>query len=160
MKITNSPEETINYALSMPEIFQPGCVYGLRGDLASGKTTFIKGILLALNYGKVVNSPTFTLINEYDADYKVIHIDCYREDDINRWFHERLRHVFISWIEANVDKLAVHPVDYIDRTTHSTGFTSFLNKNLRSRKHITRPTIVVILVDTIDEINTDVVESC
>ena len=120
MKITNSPEETINYALSMSDIFQPGCVYGLRGDLASGKTTFIKGILLALNYGKVVNSPTFTLINEYDADYKVIHIDCYREDDINRWVDLGILEYFssdcivlIEWPEI-IEPLLPKDISYID----------------------------------------------
>ena len=38
------------------------------------------------------------------------------------------------------------------------GYTN--NLNLRLKKHITSPTTVVTLVDTIDEINTDVVESC
>ena len=42
----------------------------------------------------------------------------------------------------------------------SIGFGSFLNRNLRIKKHITSPTTVVTLVETIDEINTDVVESC
>ena len=72
MKITNSPEETIAYASSIADFFQSGNVYGLRGDLASGKTTFIKGVLLGLNYDKVVNSPTFTLMNEYDADLNLL----------------------------------------------------------------------------------------
>ncbi len=38
-----------------------------------------------MNYRYQVTSPTFTLINEYEADIKVIHIDCYRENDIKRW---------------------------------------------------------------------------
>ena len=53
--------------------------------MASGKTTFIKGLLMGMEYNDMVNSPTFTLINEYHAIHKVIHIDCYREDDIDRW---------------------------------------------------------------------------
>ena len=32
-----------------------------------------------------VTSPTFTLVNEYDTKYPVIHIDCYREDELVRW---------------------------------------------------------------------------
>ena len=62
-----------------------GDVISLEGDLGSGKTTFIKGILKGLNYNYDVTSPTFTLINEYDADLKVIHIDFYRENNIQRW---------------------------------------------------------------------------
>ena len=84
-KITTSLEDTINYAKSLSSFFELGGIYGLRGELGSGKTTFIKGLLEGLGYKEMVNSPTFTLINEYDADYKVIHIDCYRENDIDRW---------------------------------------------------------------------------
>ena len=53
--------------------------------MGSGKTTFVKGILKGLNYKYDVTSPTFTLINEYNADLKVIHIDFYRENDTQRW---------------------------------------------------------------------------
>ena len=84
-KITNSPEETIDYAKSIASSFKPGDIYGLRGEMASGKTTFIKGLLMGMKYKNMVNSPTFTLVNEYDAFNKVIHIDCYREQKLNRW---------------------------------------------------------------------------
>ena len=55
------------------------------GNLAAGKTTFIKGVLKGLGYQYEVTSPTFTLINEYYAKFKVIHIDFYREENIVRW---------------------------------------------------------------------------
>ena len=120
MKITNSPEETIAYASSIADFFQSGNVYGLRGDLASGKTTFIKGVLLGLNYDKVVNSPTFTLMNEYDADLKVIHIDCYRENDIDRWVDLGILEYFssdyiviIEWPEI-IKPLLPNDTFYID----------------------------------------------
>ena len=83
-KITTSPEETESLASSLSTSFTPGGVYGFIGDLASGKTTFIKGLLSGLDFDGIANSPTFTLINEYNAKYRVIHIDCYRESDINR----------------------------------------------------------------------------
>ena len=83
--ITTSPEETIDYAKSIASSFSSGEVYGLKGQMASGKTTFIKGLLMGMGYKSMVNSPTFTLINEYDAISKVIHIDCYRENNISRW---------------------------------------------------------------------------
>ena len=123
MKITNSPEETIIYAESMSDFFRPGNVYGLKGDLASGKTTFIKGVLLGLNYKKIVNSPTFTLINEYDADYKVIHIDCYRENDIDRWIDLGILEYFssnyiviIEWPEI-IQSLLPRDISYINFST-------------------------------------------
>ena len=75
----------MNYAKSIAPSIHPGDIYGLKGQMASGKTTFIKGLLIGMKYNDMVNSPTFTLINEYDASHKVIHIDCYRENNINRW---------------------------------------------------------------------------
>ena len=84
-KITTSPEETSLYAKSLVSVFNPGCIYGFEGEIASGKTTFIKGILSGLDFKGMVNSPTYTLINEYEAKKKVIHIDCYREKNIKRW---------------------------------------------------------------------------
>ena len=95
-KTTNSPEETISYAKSIASSFRPGDIYGLNGQMASGKTTFIKGLLMGMEYNDMVNSPTFTLINEYHAIHKVIHIDCYREDDINRWLDLGIFEYFFS----------------------------------------------------------------
>jgi len=83
--ITNNPEETIQLGENFSEFIQKGDVYAFVGELASGKTTFIKGILKGLQFDKPVTSPTFTLINEYDAKYPVIHIDCYREEELERW---------------------------------------------------------------------------
>ena len=84
-KITTSPEATSLYAKSLASAFNPGSIYGFEGDIASGKTTFIKGVLSGLDFKGMVNSPTFTLINEYEAKEKVVHIDCYRERSISRW---------------------------------------------------------------------------
>ena len=84
-KITTSPEETSSYAKSLASAFNPGSIYGFNGEVASGKTTFIKGVLSGLDFKGMVNSPTFTLINEYEAKEKVVHIDCYRERSISRW---------------------------------------------------------------------------
>lgn len=52
-------------------------VIGLFGDLGSGKTTFVQGMAkgLGIRSDHYVNSPTFTLVNEYD---RLIHVDLYR----------------------------------------------------------------------------------
>ena len=83
--ITNSPEETIQLGQEFADYMQQGDVYAFIGDLASGKTTFIKGILKGLQFHQPVTSPTFTLVNEYEAKFPVIHIDCYREEELERW---------------------------------------------------------------------------
>tara|TARA_B100000315_G_C14140310_1_gene391062 strand:- start:54 stop:482 length:429 start_codon:yes stop_codon:yes gene_type:complete len=82
---TGNPDGTAQLGEKLSDYMERGDVIALIGELASGKTTFIKGILKGLLYTKPVTSPTFTLINEYDAKYPVIHVDCYREEDLNRW---------------------------------------------------------------------------
>lgn len=52
-------------------------VVALRGELASGKTCFVRG--MASCYGPTgVHSPTFTLVNEYGDAPKLYHLDLYR----------------------------------------------------------------------------------
>ena len=46
--------------------------------MGMGKTAFTRGLVLALGGGDVVSSPTFALVNEYDARLTVQHFDMYR----------------------------------------------------------------------------------
>ena len=115
--LTLNPEETIELGKQLSNYLQGGDVLAMVGELASGKTTFIKGILQGLKYNEPVTSPTFTLINEYDALYPVIHIDCYRETSLNRWikigFHDYINTeniVITEWANKIIPLL---PYDYI-----------------------------------------------
>ena len=93
---TSTVEETIELGKSLAKFIEAGDIIALEGDLAAGKTTFVKGILAGLNYKYEVTSPTFTLINEYEANHRVIHIDCYREDDLERWINLGIQDYFYS----------------------------------------------------------------
>jgi tRNA threonylcarbamoyl adenosine modification protein YjeE len=55
-------------------------VVGIQGDLGSGKTVFVRGVLRGLGGdASQVHSPTFTLVNLYQASRgPVHHIDLYR----------------------------------------------------------------------------------
>lgn len=54
-----------------------GVVVVLNGNLGSGKTTLIK--LICKEYGiSNVNSPSFSIVNEYFGEYKIYHFDFYR----------------------------------------------------------------------------------
>ena len=83
--VTDNAQETIELGEKFAPFMEKGDVYAFVGELASGKTTFIKGALKGLKYEKPVTSPTFTLVNEYNSQVPVIHIDCYREDELERW---------------------------------------------------------------------------
>ena len=52
----------------------------MEGELGSGKTTLVKGIVSGLGVARQedVTSPSFTLVHEYGQDRKVYHVDLYR----------------------------------------------------------------------------------
>jgi len=95
-RVTSSAEETIELGESLSEFIEAGDIITLDGNLAAGKTTFVKGILLGLNFENEVTSPTFTLINEYEARHRVIHLDCYRENNLQRWINLGIQDYFYS----------------------------------------------------------------
>jgi tRNA threonylcarbamoyladenosine biosynthesis protein TsaE len=53
------------------------------GPLGAGKTCFAKGVISQLTGTPVseITSPTFTLVEEYEGNQKVYHVDLYRIDD-------------------------------------------------------------------------------
>jgi|SRR5665647_2805987 len=59
-------------------------VFAFNGKMGAGKTTFIKSICEAMGVKETVNSPTFSIVNEYEAaNGKIIyHFDCYRINKI------------------------------------------------------------------------------
>lgn len=76
---SSSVKETIEFGRKFAEELNAGDVVCLEGDLGAGKTHFVKGI--ASGFGidqEKVNSPTFTLINEYYGETPIFHFDCYR----------------------------------------------------------------------------------
>lgn len=75
-KITNSREETIEFALGYGKNLKKGDVLLLNGDMGAGKTVFTKGIALALGINSEITSPTYAYLNDYDG--KLYHYDCYR----------------------------------------------------------------------------------
>ncbi len=55
-----------------------GSVIALHGNLGSGKTTFVKGLAAALGVRDLVTSPSFSLVNEYEGNLRLFHVDLYR----------------------------------------------------------------------------------
>jgi len=103
---SKSDLETQSLGKKFSNYIKPGNIFSLSGNLGSGKTTFMKGVLKGLEYEGEVTSPTYTLINEYRVNYNIIHIDCYREKDIQRWLNIGITDyfngdniLFIEWAE-------------------------------------------------------------
>lgn len=80
---TNSPEETFEIGRRIGRLAKPGEIYCLDGDLGVGKTVFTQGVASGLDIDEPVNSPTFTIVQEYD-DGRVpfYHFDVYRIGDV------------------------------------------------------------------------------
>lgn len=76
--ISRSEKETRLLGERLGNLLSKGSVITLKGDLASGKTTFTKGIGKALNIKEVINSPTFTILKIYHGDKTLYHVDAYR----------------------------------------------------------------------------------
>ncbi|MHC4076269.1 MAG: tRNA (adenosine(37)-N6)-threonylcarbamoyltransferase complex ATPase subunit type 1 TsaE [Planctomycetota bacterium] len=79
--VTNSPQETIELGCRLAKQLKGGEVLAICGPLGSGKTQLIKGLATGLGAaegGRVVNSPTFVIVNEYSGRFDIYHIDAYR----------------------------------------------------------------------------------
>jgi tRNA threonylcarbamoyladenosine biosynthesis protein TsaE len=86
MKIieTYSPEETFQAGKRLGEQAGKGQVYCLDGDLGVGKTVFTQGFAKGLGIQSDVNSPTFTIIQQYEEGHlPLYHFDVYRIGDIS-----------------------------------------------------------------------------
>lgn len=83
IKETFSPGETFSFGKWIGENALPGQVYILVGDLGVGKTVFTQGVAAGLGITEPVNSPTFTIIQEYETGrMPFYHFDVYRIGDI------------------------------------------------------------------------------
>lgn len=55
----------------------------ITGEVGTGKTTLIKEYCKLIGVEEIVNSPTYTLINEYqNKSSKIVHMDLYRVEDV------------------------------------------------------------------------------
>ena len=83
-------------------------VLGLRGDLGSGKTTWVRAMLRGLGFSGRVPSPTYTLLEQYACDgLTVVHLDLYRlggEEELEHlglrdWLAEPVCWIAVEWPE-------------------------------------------------------------
>lgn len=76
----SSPNNIHTTAQEFIKLIGDKTVFAFNGKMGAGKTTFIKAICETMGVKETINSPTFSIVNEYEAaDGRVIyHFDCYR----------------------------------------------------------------------------------
>lgn len=77
---TKSANETFSLGAEVAKRVTEGDVICLAGNLGVGKTVFVQGMASSLEILDPVTSPTFNLLNVYEARFPVYHFDLYRLD--------------------------------------------------------------------------------
>ena len=95
IKETNAPEETFAFGKMLGEQAKPGEVICLNGDLGVGKTVFTKGFAEGLGITEPVNSPTFTIVQQYDSGrMPLYHLMCTGSVTSARWMKSDMKTAF------------------------------------------------------------------
>ena len=76
-EVSNCPEDTWRIAERLVSLVNKKGIIALHGDLGAGKTCFVQGMSRALGIGIPISSPTYTLIDEYEGENPLYHIDLY-----------------------------------------------------------------------------------
>lgn len=106
--ISNSIEETAKIAKEIAKKLIGGEIFGLIGDLGSGKTTFVQSVARELGIKEKVKSPTFNILKKYLVfNHRKIknfyHLDLYRTDSLDfvdlKEISTQDSVVFIEWAE-------------------------------------------------------------
>lgn len=80
-KQINTLEETQLLAMKLANLVKPQYTITLEGDLGTGKTTFTQSFAKGLGVKRTVNSPTFTIMKQYEGRIPLNHLDVYRLAD-------------------------------------------------------------------------------
>ena len=124
-----SPEETEKAGADFSSLLKTKDFVALKGDLGAGKTTFVRGIASVICPGSRVQSPTYTVVNEYRGNIPLFHFDMYRITDEDSLygigFYDYLKRDGISvceWSEKIEEYLPENRyVVEIDRTEDNNG---------------------------------------
>ena len=76
--LTRSERETEDAGAAFAEKIPDGAVVAMYGELGAGKTAFVRGMARGMGIDCRVNSPTFTIVNEYLGQRTLLHFDMYR----------------------------------------------------------------------------------
>ena len=111
-------DELEKFSIKLAKKLQNGDVISLIGDLGAGKTTLVQFLAKELGIDDYVTSPTFSIVNIYNGDYQINHLDLYRLEnpseleqiDYETYFYPD-GITFIEWAKMGGDYL---PDDMIE----------------------------------------------
>lgn len=102
---SDSVSKTEDIGSKIASVLKGTEVIAMFGDLGAGKTAFTRGLAKGLEFNYGVSSPTFAIVNEYDAKFKIYHFDMYRitsDDDLySTGYYDYLDNgiIVIEWSE-------------------------------------------------------------
>lgn len=118
--ISKCEKDTIEFALKFASKLTKKDIVVLSGELGSGKTKFVQGVLKYFGLENEISSPTFTIVNEYHAkDNHIYHFDVYRLADTDEFYAIGGEEYFeqgICLIEWGEILESILPKDYIKVT--------------------------------------------
>lgn len=123
-------EETLALAEELGKNAARGSVFALIGELGTGKTIIAKGIARGMGITDEITSPTFTLMEIYEAPVPLYHFDLYRinrEEELDQLFFEEYWEgdgvSVIEWADRAPGRIPDGCVriniDYIDESSRS-----------------------------------------
>ena len=114
---SDSVERTQALGRALGELARAGDVILLEGELGAGKTAFTQGIGLGLGVTATINSPTFTILKEYEGRLPLYHFDLYRLDEPDELYELGFEDYFtgdgvcvVEWAERGEFKDDEEPV--------------------------------------------------
>jgi tRNA threonylcarbamoyladenosine biosynthesis protein TsaE len=106
-------QATRELGIALAPLLQPGLKVYFYGELGSGKTTLVRGMLQGLGYRGKVKSPSYILLELYPLSrLDLYHFDFYRFEDAKEWQDAGFREYFdtrsaclVEWPENAGDLL-------------------------------------------------------
>ena len=109
------------FGAQLARVVVPGMSLHLHGDLGSGKTTLVRGLLRGLGYDGRVKSPTYALVEVYMVSrLNLYHFDFYRFRDPKEWreagFDEYFNEASVCLVEWPEKAAGLLPAADVDIT--------------------------------------------
>ena len=118
--ISKCEQDTIEFASKFASKLEKNDIVILSGELGSGKTKFVQGVLKYFGLENEISSPTFTIVNEYNSEkVNIYHFDVYRLADVDEFYAMGGEEYFtqgICLIEWGEMIESILPPDYIKIT--------------------------------------------